>query len=525
MNRSVNILLLIAIIFLLPGPAACAWQGTYKTDTKGLFVVKETISTVPDYNPPWPNRDHCGPMRILAFKITNNWTETKQQDVFHQGNMKLHIFHPEVETGKNPASQPLPVIVYGYGSGFLFPYQDPLGDPNPEIIPIAHYFAKRGYIVVVPEYRIGINLFEPELAKRAVWRAVQDIRVVNRYARQLSTAAYVADQNEALSFIGWSAGGLIALHNLYLNDNNRPTSTTTAYSPAMGFGCSGIKNPITTIYRNTYSLGGIDSPWMNGKAFAPIGTVRDATPEISIALSGAIGELSWISNPAPGIIKPFALMTAHHPDDGVVPYGQGKVYTNFELFRSHYFDFTEVYGSNSIHQLYTGQQHADKKPYLYSFYPVKSDCYTTDCIPGNAGGEYFALPHLGGIIKKKVWHHAVHENGANTDLMEAMATFIANARTEWQNTAISRMGTPIAKEQINIYPNPTKDGHIYIDYKGPRQIHKITCTDVTGKTIDLPYTTQAQGTLQIDLQQTAKGLLIIQIHTDHNIITKKIQAH
>lgn len=418
----------------------------YTTGSDGLYQVQESVVNMP-YNPPSPPKNIQGPLRLIKFYVSDNFGETdatKLEYMNSSSGMKLHIFHPKLSTGASATSQPLPLIVYGYGGGFLNNWAGNDGK-------IPTWLAQRGYIVVAPEYRIGINLFDPELAKRAIWRAVQDIRKVINYSRTLSDNNYVVNTTKPVTYVGWSSGGFIGLHNLYLSDANRPTATQSGYPVSAK---KWYKRDGET--RFTYDLGTLDNPFLGSGGSNSVASV--VTPknlgiqDITVSISGALGDLNWINSTSQ---VPKALYILHHPSDGVVPYGNGLAYKNYRLFYRSEWDFTQVNGSSAINNFFTANP--AKKPTNYQFSIMNPNCVSTDntCLKGDAGGESFFL--------LKTWYHNPTESANNLPVMDAILSFINRATANIASrpaTATLLSATSLDKVGENklmtpaVYPNP-----------------------------------------------------------------------
>ena len=319
------------------------YKGNY------LYDIKESVIDM-KYNPPQPKCNGAeGNVYQNRLWVTTNETETNPYLITKINNvgMKLHIYHPKVIVGRTASESPLPVIVFGYGGGFLNPYTI-LNSGFGADTAIQKWFAERGFIVVAPEYRIGINLFDVELSRRAVWRAVQDIRKVIRKSKYLNTTDYSVDRSKPVTYVGYSSGAFIGLHNLYLNESNRPESTKAGFVVESNIWYK--EGGYMQLPFMTYDLGTLDEP--EGGATTDTDMSNQTVQDITVAISGAIGDINWIStktNP-----KPKALYLIHHPEDGVVPYNSGFAYKNFELFNSKKFVYPKVFGSNVINNMYQG---------------------------------------------------------------------------------------------------------------------------------------------------------------------------
>lgn len=501
---------ILIVLWLLCMADIARAQDPYQQDANGDYIVAEAVDQIP-YDPPWVKKDQCGLIRDLALRVSNVWNETNATKVFHNGNMKLHIFHPKVKSGQSPT--PLPVIVYGYGGGFLSPYWQ-AGDA----INIAKALAAKGYIVVIPEYRLGICLFEPKLAERAIARAVQDMRVVIRYSRYLTSFNYKADDQAPLTYLGGSSGAFIGIHNLYLNDYNKPTSVTDQYTVDIANTCSGnmTKNSVISATRNTYDLGTLNRPWMNGKPWVtPPGTDAEGTQDITVLLSGAIGNLDWIRNPAPGIAKPKALFMAQHRLDSVVPFWQGKAFKGFRLFQNPNFDYPTVYGMGSVDNEY--QLTPSLQPDIYHFYEAKLPCAAGDdtCVPSDAGGETFRVAG----IPMKTWYHNVAANG-NPSVLQKIDEFIKfSLEILYPGGASPYRKGAIRGASLTIYPNPVSEQFQVVH--PDMQVDAIQVYDIAGNEVDVRANT-LQGKTTVNIGRQVPGTYTVRIIIGDIVVTRKI---
>tara|TARA_Y100000590_G_scaffold449381_1_gene587407 strand:- start:757 stop:1923 length:1167 start_codon:yes stop_codon:yes gene_type:complete len=211
-------------------------------------------------------------------------------------DLDMDIYEPEgdIETLR-------PVIIFLHPGSF-FSGNNELDD----MVSLSIDAAKRGYVAISANYRLGLNIISTYSGERAVYRGVQDASALIRYIREYHNELRV-DPNRIFLW-GSSAGSFISLHLAYSEDNERPGSTYGGGSdPDLGcIDCSG----------NNYQ--------------------HNSKPTAIVSCWGAIGDLSWIgeNNTVPAIMF-------HGTSDIVVPYDYGLPFTiNIAL--------PVVYGSNQI---------------------------------------------------------------------------------------------------------------------------------------------------------------------------------
>ena len=213
-------------------------------------------------------------------------------------------FYEAVDNGETDR----PLIIIAHGGFFL------AGANNgADVVPMCEDFARMGYAVASISYRLGIaNLLdlENELI-RAVWRGVHDGRAAVRYFRK----SVEEDGNpwgidpDRIYMGGVSAGGFLAVHHAYVDNESEIPSVINQSQPGMGGGLEGN----------------------SGNA----GYSSDVAGIFNV--SGALKDADWMqAGDAP-------LVSVHGTADGTVPYGTGSV----ALLG---FNVTEVDGSATLHE-------------------------------------------------------------------------------------------------------------------------------------------------------------------------------
>ena len=213
-------------------------------------------------------------------------------------DLDIDIYEPAGDTLEDR-----PVIVFLHAGAFFSGHNE-LDD----VVDLSISAAKRGYVAVNVNYRLGLNIVSTYSGERAVYRGVQDASAVIRYLRE-----YHEDLNidsDKIFLCCSSAGSLITLHLAYSDDDERPQSAFGGFGdPDLGcVNCSG----------NNFS--------------------HSNKPTAIVSCWGAIGELDWIEadDNIPAIMF-------HGTSDLVVPYDSGLPFTiNIAL--------PIVYGSNQIHE-------------------------------------------------------------------------------------------------------------------------------------------------------------------------------
>jgi len=213
-------------------------------------------------------------------------------------DLDMDIYEPQGDTISNR-----PVIIFIHSGSFFSGNNN-----NNDVVDLSISAAKRGYVAVNINYRLGLNILSSSSGERAVFRGVQDASAVIRYLREYHFDLSI-DPNKIFIW-GSSAGAFIGLHLAFSEDDERPEST----------------------YGNTFDpdLGCIDC---EGNDYN-----HESKPNGLVSCWGAIKDLNWIDydNDIPTIMF-------HGTSDIVVPHDSGFPFTiNIAL--------PFVYGSSLIHQ-------------------------------------------------------------------------------------------------------------------------------------------------------------------------------
>jgi len=211
-------------------------------------------------------------------------------------DLDMDIYEPEGDTETER-----PVIIFIHSGVFFSGHNE-----HDDVVALSIAAAKRGYVAVSINYRLGLNILSSYSGERAVYRGVQDASAAVRYLKEFADDYYIDANN--IFLWGTSAGSFIGLHLAFSEDDERPESTY-----------GGGDDP---------DLGCIDC---EGNSYD-----HDSRPNALVSCWGAIGDLDWIDpeNDVPSILF-------HGTADPIVPYNSGFPFT-FNLL------LPIVYGSNLI---------------------------------------------------------------------------------------------------------------------------------------------------------------------------------
>ena len=211
-------------------------------------------------------------------------------------DLHMDIYEPEGDTMDDR-----PVIIFAHSGSFFLGSKD-----AQDMVELCKESARRGYVAISMEYRLGLNILSGYSGERAVYRGVQDGSAIIRYLREFHDQYNI--NPEKIFLWGSSAGSFIGLHLAYLEDSERPLST----------------------YGNQFDpdLGCIDC---EGNNF-----IHPNKPTAVVSMWGAISDLDYIDS-----YENIPVALFHGTSDIVVPYDEGYPFTlNITL--------PYVYGSSKI---------------------------------------------------------------------------------------------------------------------------------------------------------------------------------
>jgi poly(3-hydroxybutyrate) depolymerase len=250
-------------------------------------------------------QNYCGSSRydtevFSTVNVTSNITYGSNTSV--NGNpttLTMDIYEPAGDTASIR-----PLIVFAHGGSFLGGSKT-----DADQVSLCNHFAKRGYVCATINYRVGMGFPINEAnAKKAVWRATQDMKAAIRFFRMDAATmnTYKIDPNMIFAG-GTSAGAFMALHHAYLD---QPSEIPAEI--------------------DTTAMGGIEGN--SGNPNYP------STVKAIVNLCGALGDADFI---VPGDVP---MVSLHGTNDNTVPYGTAMLYIGGS------FQIMVVDGSRTIHE-------------------------------------------------------------------------------------------------------------------------------------------------------------------------------
>jgi acetyl esterase/lipase len=195
--------------------------------------------------------------------------------------LRMDVYQP---TGDSETLRP--VVVVAFGGSFI-------SGTRADVANVCNDLAKRGYVAVANDYRVGFFLPNQTTTTRAVMRGAHDMRACVRYLRKSVAELgnpYGIDTTRIIVG-GVSAGAISALHATYLDQESEIPAVLVPEMPSLG----GIE-------------GNSGNPGYSSDVFA------------CYSFSGCLGDSSWIQ---PG---DQPLVSLHEVGDGVVPYYTAPVF-------------------------------------------------------------------------------------------------------------------------------------------------------------------------------------------------------
>jgi alpha/beta superfamily hydrolase len=382
----------------------------------------------------------------------------------------MDIYQP---TGDLETNRPL--IIWAHGGSFISG-----SSTNGDVVALSQAFAKKGYVCVSINYRLGLTPFDSIGSVRAVLRAVQDMKASVRYfyKDKLTTNTYKVDTNNI--FVGGSsAGAITALHLAYLDKTCEINYYITPSS--------------------LVALGGMEGYSGNQCYSSKVKGV--------INLCGALGRYGWIE---PNDV-PFCSM--HGTIDGTVKYNRGQVNPGIPLLLldgSRMLNAqANAIGVNNPFYTWYGKDHV---PYAgttasniaYMDTTVK---FIRDFLISNLGCTN--APLINPNTPSQTANLYAYTTCNTNVLMTCGSPGVVSINELTDHSIIS-----------SVYPNPS-DNEMMIEFVNSNTTHQIELFDVNGKLISSNETEQSN--FMIKKNAISSGLYFLKITTKTgNTTTQKI---
>lgn len=365
---------------------------------------------------------------------------TKGQFGLTAEDQTLDIYLPPAEdTATNR-----PLIVWAHGGSFLGGTK-----MDKDIVYFCNEYAKRGFVCVSINYRIGYELpLDSVKAFRTVFRALQDGRAAVRYMRSRADELKI-DKNRVY-FGGTSAGAFIALNVAYLNlPEEVPSFVDTSAHDAINMdpqiGIDGIEGKTNTIQESSEIMGIIN-------------------------YCGATRYTSWIDDQ---YSRNIPLISMHGTRDSTVPYGTRVIYLNdlTPIPPQVPLPIIQVQGSYDINK------HNDASGYSSKFYTW----YNADHVPYiNYDDNGNGAAYMDTLMKFTV--KFVYEDFLKLGEVDGIGE--NDPPCDFNNGNESPCAISSVSENYgslgSLFPNPTDGSFMISNYVGKT---RVTISDLTGKEI------------------------------------------
>ncbi|MFN8715211.1 MAG: carboxylesterase family protein [Bacteroidota bacterium] len=376
-------------------------------------------------------------------------------------SLRINIYSPVCNDPQQVSRRPLMMVIHG--GAFIEGSKD-----DPSVIYICREFAKRGYVTVTVQYRLGFVTddslrtcnfpnysctFATDTAEwyRAYYRAIQDSKGALRY--MINRNQFYRIDTANVFVVGESAGAFTALGVALLDTasekfsqagllpdaaNPHSSNLSCSYNVGEQFLLSGVPRP---------DLGSVDG------AIEPT-TVHYTVKGVGNMFGAMLTDL--LQQSKVGSVKP-AIYSYHQPCDMIVPIDRARVFTGLNwCFTNGYNCFgiantPHVYGSRAFSNLNTSNAYG---------YTIQNDFTATNFPFSYLIGPGSCLDQVNNPCH--AYDNALlRENNLAAFFAPLVSTFPVC------DTGSFTVGLPVSdfRPQVNVYPNPFKDV-LQVEYAG-----------------------------------------------------------
>lgn len=461
-------------------------------------------------------------------------------------SLKMDVYEP---TGDVAASRPLIVLLH---TGSFLPAvangQATGSKTDSAIVEMCQRFAKRGYVAVAADYRLGWNPGSIDQDVRtgtllqAVYRAIQDSKNCVRFFRDNAAGAntYKIDPNK-IAVGGIGSGGYISLAHATLN------KVAEIQLPKF----INFNGSTPTPYIDQSVMGNFD-----GTDTAPINNPNYASYSSSVSvvfnIGGALGDSTWLDAGE----GPFISM--HPYKDPFAPYKTAAVIVpttgQFVVEASGSYDVerrAKRLGNNAIFNAsvyndpYTAKANAnnDGIPSLYPFVTATPGA-SLACgrqVEQGSPWDWWDGPTF--IAQYNAYTGTTNGAGAHCNQLRSSPNMSATQGRLYIDTiqgylnprlvcalnlsecaAVSIKENTELSNRLSIYPNPATSG-INLAVTGGHTIHNVKLFDATGR---LVMSAEGLNTTEYHINRNglAPGMYYTTVELDtKNLVTKKVMVH
>lgn len=467
------------------------------------------------------------PMNCLGQK----WVDTSYRITSHlnieygistdfAGNERSLKFDLSYPTNDTPPSCGRPLIVLIHGGAFLTGSKE-----DASIISMRQDFAKRGYVAVAVNYRLGmfhtdrevhcnasglglewdcLNMADSAEWYRAYYRGVQDMHGALRYL-SLHAEDYLIDTRNVM-LLGESAGGFIAVGTAFMTDTSEVLRSLVAKLPS-------AKQPNTIYQAPCIQKYGLDTSLASMDLSRPDLGAYTGTLNLSgntgytirgvASMFGAVFNDVFVhhSSHIP------ALYLYHQPNDLIVPFNHATVFQGymtcvqgFPFNCGYLINRPTVSGSNAIVSILEEKKSKGS--------PIPQ--YVFEKTTNNAGcAQQFATPSLQG--------HSYDAMGLRVkNAAKFMSEFIIDS-------CLAAGLIPSVDHYFEIHPNPViTSSQIRLRFTSPPVL--IEFCDLSGKTLKFLSTHGTDGYLALPISEVCPkaGSYLVRVTFPKQVLYKKL---
>lgn len=479
--------------------------------------------------------------RYYLPKALNDSTIIKVTDL----KMDAYMPNPSIDTAKKR-----PIIIYLHTGNFLPVGRNgsPVGDKSDSlVVDLCKGFARRGFIAIAIDYRLGWNPIAPSVQERrggllnAVYRSLHDVKECIRVIKMLESQgnSYKFDVNK-IALFGEGTGGYMAL----------AYSTLDKYSEME---LVKFTNPLSgKSYIDTARVGYIDGTKGLFNLYAP--STVSTKVQVTANIGGALADSSWLeAGDAP-------MISMQSVRDPYAPFGYGTVLvpgTNFDvvdvdganntIMRAQRLGNNSIFASIPSNDPYTIKARSLYNKTVDYIYPSPNDKMAVR----SGEGMYPVLLPLGASVLQNQgspwqwWDSASKEAkfvylagppivtahqasiGSNFDMSKSKSKRYQDTIHGYITPRIALAMGLLTANQLNVkspkvtgvklYPNPANN-QLSVTYNG--RIQTITITDLSGK--EVFSTTGNSSIINIPSLNLVQGMYIVNIGTENGMAVEKL---
>jgi para-nitrobenzyl esterase len=184
----------------------------------------------------------------------------------------MQVLKADVYTARHDSNRRRPAVLVLFGGSFITGSRSTSGIPQ-----FCDSLARRGYVGIAIDYRIGLAAYNQTEMSKAVYRATQDCLAAVRYFRAHADSFGIDSAQIFVS--GFSAGAITSLHAAFWNQNEVLPSIPVGLLGTLDTagGNAGISNRVSGVISAAGGIG--DTNWINPTENIPIGSVHNITDQ------------------------------------------------------------------------------------------------------------------------------------------------------------------------------------------------------------------------------------------------------